>query len=876
MAPVETPGAGEFPLGPTDVVLISRSSGGAALALAQVLACCGAPIALIGRAVPGETPEVEEGLERLTAAGVRIAVEPVDVANPADLHGALGRIEATFGRVTAVAHTVGTGGRRPFDEVTDEELRAHVAAETAALDYLISAIPARQLRLIVTFGSVVGRYGLAGESLLALASGALAERSACLSDTMPGCRTLHVDWPAWAGSGLGQRGSLADGLARAGTSAISLQEGARLLLKTLATPGLPVRLAIHGRVGGPARRPAAPLPDGRFLERARVHYPGIELVCDARLTLGTDPYLSDYRVDGIPVLPPTMALEAMAEAAAALAGQPLRQLTGVSMAAPVVLPAGADDAHELIRICALRNGASVTVALRCEESSFATDHFLATFRVAQDAAGAVAPSLAADLPELDEMPASDAGIVDGTELYGPTFFQSGRFRRVALLPEVTARSCRALVRGDDGQDWFGGPGDPDTNGTRDARLILGSPALNDTSWHVLQACVPHRRLLPAGCESVTFSGREAAGAVEIRAIEVSSSPAAGAGGAVEGQAVEVSYSTAAGAGTAGTEEAGQEAAPPDRQAVPDTTQAAAATAKRSLRRSVPRPRSGAKTAQQPPVPAVVVPAQGSRTDETSVPPQAAEYVWDVEAVDTAGQPLVTWRGLRIADAGPLPRRAPWPPSLLSVYLERSAVALGLNPELRVTVHCGQPGGGTASDTTGPQAKAAVVPAPSLAPDSQLPAGRHESPANTARGRGLLEGFVLTVEAPEAAVCSWAAAAPVPSGAPDLGPALAGFEQHLRIRPDEPPAVINARLKAVATCLARAGAPEDSPIAADDGTGADWLRLRVGGATLACTVVEVSGVSSPVAIAIMTGKPGPGSPRGRGSGRRARPQATARS
>jgi hypothetical protein len=373
---------------------------------------------------------------------------------------------------------------------------------------------------------------------------------------------------------------------------------------------------------------------------------------------------------------------------------------------------------------------------------------------------------------------------------------------------------------------------------------------------VLQACVPHRRLLPAGCESVTFSGREAAGAVEIRAVEVSGS-------------------TAAGAGTAGTEEAGQDAAPPAQQAVPDTAQAAA-TAKRSLRRSVPRPRSGAKAAQQPPVPAVVVPAQGSRTGETGVPPQAAEYVWDVEAVDAAGQPLVTWRGLRIADAGPLPRRAPWPPSLLSVYLERSAVALGLNPELRVTVHCGQPGGGTAPDTTGPQAKATVVPAPSPAPDSQSPAGRHESPANTARGRGLLDGFVLTVEAPEAAVCSWAAAAPVPSGAPDLGPALAGFEQQLRIRPDEPPAVINARLKAVATCLARAGAPEDSPIAADDDTGADWLRLRVGGATLACTVVEVSGVSSPVAIAIMTGKPGPGSPRGRGSGRRARPQATARS
>ena len=206
-----------------------------------------------------------------------------------------------------------------------------------------------------------------------------------------------------------------------------------------------------------------------------MHYPGIELVCDARLTLRTDPYLSDYQVDGIPVLPPTMALEAMAEAAAALAGQPLRQLTGVSMAAPVVLPAGAGEAHELIRICALRDGGSVTAVLRCEESGFATDHFQATFRVAEDAASAGAPSLAG-LPELDEMPASDAGIVDGTELYGPTFFQSGRFRRVALLPEVTARSCRALVRGEDGQRLV-----RRHRRRRASGLVLGSPGLNDTT-----------------------------------------------------------------------------------------------------------------------------------------------------------------------------------------------------------------------------------------------------------------------------------------------------------------------------------------------------------------------------------------------------------
>ena len=171
----------------------------------------------------------------------------------------------------------------------------------------------------------------------------------------------------------------------------------------------------------------------------------------------------------------------------------------------------------------------------------------------------------------------------------------------------------------------------------------------------------------------------------------------------------------------------------------------------------------------------MVPAQGSRTGESGVAPQAAEYVWDVEAVDTAGQALVTWRGLRLADAGPLPRPAAWPTSLLSVYLERSAVVLGLNAELRVSVHYGQPDAGTAPDTTdrspGPRWCRTFARPGQPAP----PARRRESPANTARGTGQLEGFVLSVRAPEAVRLQ---RAPRPGRVPvrrarDLGSALAG-------------------------------------------------------------------------------------------------------
>jgi len=69
---------------------------------------------------------------------------------------------------------------------------------------------------------------------------------------------------------------------------------------------------------------------------------------------------------------------------------------------------------------------------------------------------------------------------------------------------------------------------------------------------------------------------------------------------------------------------------------------------------------------------------------------------------------------------------------------------------------------------------------------------------------------------------------------------------------EPPNTTAALLDAVAACLAAAGTP-DAPVVPATGAAQDgWLALRAGRAALACTVVQISGVSCPVAIAILTG------------------------
>ena len=594
--PIDALGDGQFPLGPEDVVLISRGSGAAGLALAQVLACSGAAIAIVGRFHPAGDEQVVAGLEQLRGAGARIGYELVDLADHAALVAAVRRIEARYGCVTAIGHATGSLPRVVAANLTPQAVHGQVRAHTAPLDQLAAAARAvarsgsgtRQgrLRLIVTCGSVTSRYGLAGEAIGAFVTGALADFGAETAAGTPGCLAHHADWPAWSGEALGERADLTDAMALAGYAAMPVGEGSRLLLKALATDGLPGRLAIHGRVGVPAPRAiSAAATSGtatsgpgtsskRFIERVHVHYPGVELIAEARLSLLADPYLLDYQADGVPVLPPTMALEAMAQAAAVLAGAPVRRASNVTMQAPIVLPAALPASETVIRICALRDGDDVTASVRSDNSGFAVDHCRATFDLAVTA-------------EEDEQPSgweeAAAESLPVAEVYESPLFQAGRFRLLTGVLLTGSRSASAEagpVAAASQPPWFGAvpPARTPSAGTE---LVLGDAALADAALQVVQAFVPDRRMLFAGCDSVWYSDAAATvatGPARILAVQV---PAA------------------------------------DESA------------------AVPRPRSG------------------SGDHAASGGP-----AWRIRIADGDGRTLISWNGLRMRDAGPLQQANP--------------------------------------------------------------------------------------------------------------------------------------------------------------------------------------------------------------------------
>jgi enediyne polyketide synthase len=820
-------------MGPADVVLVTVGAGRAAatgLACAEAVGRTGAAVALIGPDSPGG--HLQAGLARLRGAGACAGYEAADLTDPAPTAEAIARLEERLGRVTAVVHASGidapapsggaageAGGIAP--PVTDDGRAGPASGSdmddvlrlvTGALRNVMAAVQHRRLRLMVTFGSVAGQYGLAGGERDALASGAMRNYAERLRERLAGCRAVHVDWPP----------------------STALDAG-RTLLRFLTTAGAPDTIIVHDPEAAAGTRTAPPgtvqlAPGagsvssalrGRFLESVQVHYPGSELVAEARLSPATDPYLSDYRTDGVTVLPAVMGLEAMAEAASALAGRCLSRAINIAMGAPVVVD---QDRPAGIRISARNLGDAVETVLRSAETGYRTDHLRALFPLGAvtlqetgqpyprealpPASPAASPGTAGRSGDGAEhlLDGMTGGIVDGTELYGPLRFPAGRFRRVAFLPALTSRNCRALLRGTDNKPWFGEGVAP----LAEPPLILGSPGVNDAAMHVLQACVPHRKLMPVGCESLTCSGAVVSGAVEVRATERS------AGG--------------------------------------------------------------------------------------------GEYIWDVQAVDTDGRPVASWTGLRLRDAGPLRRDAPWSPMLLAVYLERGIAALGLDPELRITVRAGHPrqaagipvrsagdaAPGSAANVSGEvpegdgatgshdggrgEAVAGIYaiaggPAASGSPgagsgSAQLRLGSVLYPAAGSGGRARrshLDGLTLTVDGAFPAACEWEAADGGRNAdggeewAEDLGPGFAALRKELLERCDEPAALVDARLWTAAQCISKAGRRSgQQPIVIrtegapgpGDGRDGHWVLLRTGDAAIASTIVQVADVASPVALAIM--------------------------
>jgi enediyne polyketide synthase len=481
------------PLTGQDVLLVTGGGKGITAECALAMAKdSGAKLALLGRADPAEDKELAANLSRMDQAGIRVRYERADVTSAEQVRTAVGKLAADLGPVTAVLHGAGRNEPHALATLTADTFRQTLAPKISGLRAVLAAVDPEQIKLLITFGSIIGRAGLRGEAHYATANDWMTELTVQFQREHPQARVLALEWSVWSGAGMGERLGVVEALIRDGITPISVDNGIALLRRVLADTSAGPVLVVSGRAAGLPTLPLErhELPLRRFVDRVLVFYPGIELITEADLSAGSDPYLNDHLLDGDLLFPAVLGMEAMTQVAAVLTGHdgpPL--LEGVEFLRPIVVRPGESTT---IRLAALRTRPdTVEVVIRSAETGFGADHFKALLRFPRPELSVSEAEEAVSLPVVPVDPIA--------ELYGAVLFQGKRFQRLLAYRRTSARHAVAELATGSQAPWFAAflPKDQ----------LLADPGTRDAAMHALQCCVPDATLLPQSIEKLYLADR---------------------------------------------------------------------------------------------------------------------------------------------------------------------------------------------------------------------------------------------------------------------------------------------------------------------------------------------------------------------------------
>ncbi|MFI2077430.1 type I polyketide synthase [Streptomyces triculaminicus] len=479
----------EQPLDDGDVLLVTGGGKGISAECALALATdTGARLAVLGRSDPKADPELAANLKRMAEGGTTVRYARADLTDPEATRAAVEELTRDLGPVTAVLHGAGRNEPTALTGLDMAAFRRTFAPKVDGLRHLLDALDPARLRLLVAFGSVIGRSGLRGEAHYATANEWLTDLTEEVARRHPHCRALCLEWSVWSGVGMGERLSVVESLSREGVTPLSPDQGVAVLRRLLADPEARGPVVVTGRTEGVAtlRHDLPPLPLLRFAGKPLVRYHGVELVTEVELNAGTDPYLADHLLDGDLLFPAVLGMEAMTQVATAATGwTAVPVIEQAEFLRPVVVPPAGSTT---IRVAATVTGPeTVEVAVHSEETGFAAEHFRARLVFS----GAAVPD-GPPLPAEDDAP--PVPLDAAADLYGSVLFQGPRFQRLRRFHRAAARQVDADVATAGPAGWFAGFL-PD-------RLLLGDPGMRDALMHGNQVCVPDATLLPSGVERV--------------------------------------------------------------------------------------------------------------------------------------------------------------------------------------------------------------------------------------------------------------------------------------------------------------------------------------------------------------------------------------
>jgi NAD(P)-dependent dehydrogenase (short-subunit alcohol dehydrogenase family) len=295
-----------------------------------------------GRATPAQVEEklfdlerqagILEALRSVEAAGGRAFYRQVDVLDGNAVKAVVENIRQQSGKLDVVLHAAGLERSRSLDRKPVEEFDLVFRVKADGLFNLMAATRELDVKAIVVFSSVAGRFGNAGQADYSAGNDFMCKTVGWWASSRPNSLGIALDWTAWGGIGMATRGSIPEIMKRAGIDMLDPAEGLPVIRNALIA-GYSGEAVVGRRLGillEPFDKDGGLDVDGSLQAKAKdkslplpftqvKHHLHDGLVAEMKLDPKVEPFLHDHAIDGIPVLPGVMGTETFAEAAWLLA-----------------------------------------------------------------------------------------------------------------------------------------------------------------------------------------------------------------------------------------------------------------------------------------------------------------------------------------------------------------------------------------------------------------------------------------------------------------------------------------------------------------------------------------------------------------------------
>jgi acyl transferase domain-containing protein/acyl carrier protein/NAD(P)-dependent dehydrogenase (short-subunit alcohol dehydrogenase family) len=249
----------------------------------------------------------------------------VDLADPAGVSKAIDAVRQRSGRVDVLLHAAGIERSHFLPDKDPREFNLVFDVKSDGWFNLLHAIGDMPLGATVAFSSIAGRFGNGGQTDYSAANDLLCKITSSFRTTRPATRAIAIDWTAWGGIGMATRGSIPKMMEMAGIDMLPPEAGVPLIRRELTAGGARGEIVVAQRLGillhewdatgGLDTIAADACPQGPMT--GKIAGMGLQhgLTVETTLDPAVQPFLYDHQIDGTPVLPGVMGIEAFAEAA---------------------------------------------------------------------------------------------------------------------------------------------------------------------------------------------------------------------------------------------------------------------------------------------------------------------------------------------------------------------------------------------------------------------------------------------------------------------------------------------------------------------------------------------------------------------------------